>query len=87
MPTMPAQRTIIAYKERFTLVARLVLIYWLARFVLLAGWRHVRAKGVLGTGQHLYKKIHGVSYINTIGSMADDADGIRHHPVTALIAP
>ncbi|WVR03667.1 hypothetical protein IAU60_000662 [Kwoniella sp. DSM 27419] len=35
--------------QRFTAAARAAVIYWLVRYVLLDGYRHVRARGVFGT--------------------------------------
>ncbi|WRT63911.1 uncharacterized protein IL334_000837 [Kwoniella shivajii] len=41
------------YIKRFNNLARIAVIYWLLRYVFLDGYRHVRARGILGTAKQI----------------------------------
>ncbi|WVQ93736.1 hypothetical protein IAU59_000813 [Kwoniella sp. CBS 9459] len=49
-----------AVNKRFTNFARIAVIYWLIRFVLLDGYRHVRARGIGGTAKQVKDAIQSV---------------------------
>ena len=47
----------------FTRTAQLALIYWLAKYVVLDGWRFFRAKGPVGAGKEIYLQVKNVSVV------------------------
>lgn len=53
-------RKLVRAELAFTRTAQLALIYWLLKYVLLDGWRFLRANGVGGAGKHVYLRIKNV---------------------------
>ncbi|WVQ62492.1 uncharacterized protein L199_000632 [Kwoniella botswanensis] len=47
------------YTRRFNTFARIAVIYWLLRFVVLDSFRHVRARGIVGTANEIKNKVQG----------------------------
>ena len=58
-------RTIYHAQRLYAVAARVVLSYWLFRYVLLHGLRSLRARGVFGSLQSIYKDLHSVSVLST----------------------
>ncbi|WWC86025.1 uncharacterized protein L201_000896 [Kwoniella dendrophila CBS 6074] len=48
------------YVRRFDNFARFAVIYWLLKYVILDGYRHVKARGVLGSAKEIKNAIQGV---------------------------
>lgn len=58
---MPVFSTLInsteSYQRRFDQMARAVLVYWVLKYVLLDGFRHIKARGLCGTANEIRNKI------------------------------
>ncbi|WVQ78645.1 hypothetical protein IAT38_000732 [Cryptococcus sp. DSM 104549] len=61
---MPLFSSLVARSDnlqaRFDKVARLAFAYWILRYVLLDGFRHVRARGLLGTAKEVQRAIQSL---------------------------
>nr|XP_019014579.1 sphinganine-1-phosphate aldolase [Kwoniella pini CBS 10737]OCF53360.1 sphinganine-1-phosphate aldolase [Kwoniella pini CBS 10737] len=47
------------YARRFDTFARIAVIYWLLKYVFLDGYRHFRARGILGTANEVRNTVQG----------------------------
>ena len=60
-----ASNKLVRAERVFTRSAQIALIYWLLKYVLLDGWRLLRAKGLSGAGRGAYVQIKNVRSITT----------------------
>jgi hypothetical protein len=48
------------FDRRFTQVAKVALAWYILKYVLLDGYRHLRARGLVGTAREAYNAVQGV---------------------------